>query len=231
MSHEMRTPMHAILNYSAMGIKKLAASDDENLKRYIKNIHTSGERLLTLVNNLLDLGKLESRKTELVIQNGDLHQAMDASITELDPLLSEKGLQIKVTGKEIAAAAPAPHDRNFMVQVFINLLSNAIKFSTEESTIKVEYAHAGSALLCSISNQGKSIPEEEKESIFDAFIQSSATKNGAGGTGLGLAISREIVNRHHGRIWAENLPGWTVFHVQIPLDQPSGTGTEKNMGA
>jgi PAS domain S-box-containing protein len=219
MSHELRTPMHAILSYSQMALKKLEASNDENLKKFLSNIRVSGNRLLSLLNNLLDLSKLEAGKIDLDIQPGSLHQAMDHSLTELSSLIDGKKLQVKITGEGVADAAVIPHDKGLMIQVFINLLSNAIKFSPPEDIIYVRYTHTDSGLICSVSNRGMSIPEDELGAIFDPFTQSSATKTGAGGTGLGLSICRQIVQAHHGKIWAENCPGGVVFHMQIPLER------------
>jgi two-component system sensor histidine kinase/response regulator len=221
MSHELRTPMHAILSYSQMALKKLETAGDENLKKFISNIRISGNRLLSLLNNLLDLSKLEAGKIDMDIQPGNLHQAMDHSLTELNSLIGGKKLQVKITGAEVADATVIPHDKGLMIQVFINLLSNAIKFSPPENVIDIQYAHTGSGLSCNVTNHGAAIPEGELEAIFNAFTQSSATKTGAGGTGLGLSICRQIIQAHHGKIWAENCPGGVVFHVQIPLEQPA----------
>jgi signal transduction histidine kinase len=232
MSHELRTPMHAILSYSQMAHKKLAAhaaNDDEKLKKYLANIHVSGSRLLSLLNNLLDLSKLEAGKTEVQFRAGDLHQAMGRGLAELEPLLGKKDLQVKITGAEIAAATAVPYDRDLMVQVFVNLLSNAAKFSPEKSAIEIGYAHTGAGLVCSVANPGVGIPENELETIFRAFTQSSATKTGAGGTGLGLSICRHIVQAHHGKIWAENRPDGVVFHVLLRIASPESAHEKNNI--
>ena len=220
MSHELRTPMHAILSYSQMALKKLEASNDESLKKFIGNIHISGDRMTSLLNNLLDLSKLEAGKMEVKIQPGDIHQAMAYGLTELDSLIAGKGLKVKITGAEIAAAAAAPHDKSLMIQVFINLLSNAIKFSPPGGGIGIKYGNAGSELVCSVVNQGPAIPEGELEAIFSPFIQSSATKSG--GTGLGLSICRQIVAAHQGKIRAENVAGGVAFHVSLPFGRLPG---------
>jgi signal transduction histidine kinase len=229
MSHELRTPMHAILSYSQMAHKKLAANDDEKLKKYLANIHVSGNRLMSLLNNLLDLSRLEAGKMEVQFQSGDLHQAMSRSLAELEPLIEKKGLGVKITGAEIAAAAAVQYDKDLMAQVFVNLLSNAIKFSSEKSSIEIGYARAGSNLICSVANQGVGIPSAELETIFRAFVQSSATKTGAGGTGLGLSICRHIVQAHHGKIWAENRPDGVVFHVLLRLASPETAHEKSNV--
>ncbi|MCE9507063.1 MAG: HAMP domain-containing protein [Alphaproteobacteria bacterium] len=225
MSHELRTPMHAILSYSQIALKTLETGLDENLKKFLGNIRVSGNRLLSLLNNLLDLSKLEAGKMDAKLRPGDLHQALDHALTELHSLLGEKHLQVKITGADTAAASAVPHDTGLMIQVFINLLSNAVKFSPPESALDIKYARTDRALVCSIANSGPAIPEDELETVFEAFTQSSATKTKAGGTGLGLSICRQIVHAHHGKIWAENCPGGVVFHVQLPLEQPTKTNS------
>jgi signal transduction histidine kinase len=229
MSHELRTPMHAILSYSQMAHKKLAANDDEKLKKYLANIHVSGNRLLALLNNLLDLSRLEAGKTEVQFQSGDLHQAMSRGLAELEPLLGEKNLRVKITGAEIAAASAVQYDKDLMTQVFVNILSNAAKFSPGTSAIEVRYARTAAGLLCSIANQGVGIPSTELETIFRAFVQSSATKTGAGGTGLGLSICRHIIDAHHGKIWAENRPDGVVFHVLLRIAPPESAHEKNNI--
>jgi PAS domain S-box-containing protein len=226
MSHELRTPMHAILNYSAMGIRKLAANDEDTpMRKYLNNIRISGNRLLSLLNNLLDLSKLEAGKMEIKLQPDDLHQAMDHALMEIDSLISEKGIQVKVAGTEIAASHLASYDKGLMVQVFINIVSNAVKFSPQGGTIEIEYALDNAGLVCSVANQGVGIPEAELGTVFNAFTQSSTTKTGAGGTGLGLSICRHIITAHLGKIWAENRPGGVVFRVQLSTERSARTGT------
>ncbi|MGO8952570.1 MAG: ATP-binding protein [Rhodomicrobium sp.] len=222
MSHEFRTPMHAILNYASMGLKKLSSNDAERLKKYLGNIQTSGIRLLGMLNALLDLAKLESGKFDLRLSRGDLKQIVHQSQAEIDSLFEAK--QIRLDFQDPASDTAAVFDKHQMMQVFINLFSNAIKFSPPKGLITVTIesaALAGSqpALHCSVADEGPGVPEAELEAIFDKFTQSTKTDNGAGGSGLGLAICREIVHLHHGRIWATNAgSGGAVFHVVLPKD-------------
>jgi signal transduction histidine kinase len=108
-----------------------------------------------------------------------------------------------------------------------NFLSNSIKFTPKSKKITISIAHSqdegsGSALLVSVSDQGVGIPDDELETVFDKFVQSSKTKTGAGGTGLGLAICKEIIEAHHGKIWAENNPNrGTTFSFMLPYEQNS----------
>ncbi len=207
MSHELRTPMHAILSYAKMGGASTATAEISELETYFKNIATAGQRLLGLLNNLLDLAKLESGKMPFEMAPSDLSGILEEALSEMSPLLQEKSLT--VTTAIEAANTKLTCDKQRILQVIINLLSNSARYSPKDSRIDVSIRDAklenGEQALCfSIADNGTSIPEEELESVFDKFIQSSKTKTGAGGTGLGLAICREIVEAHGGRIWAEN---------------------------
>lgn len=230
MSHELRTPMHAILNYSQLGRKRLGAEGDGTLSKYLHNIEISGNRLLGLLNNLLDLSKLEAGKLTLHLKPGNLHHTLEQSLIELDSLLDEKGLKFEIKNEVLAERAVAVYDHKRMVQVFVNMISNAIKFASEQSTITLQYSmgtitegeKAGSkALQCSIHNSGVSIPDHELLNIFEKFTQSTATKTGAGGTGLGLSICREILAAQAGVIWAERgVENGARFHFMLPCGQP-----------
>ena len=228
MSHEFRTPLHAILNYTNMGLKKLCSNDGEKLRKYLGNIQTSGIRLLGMLNALLDLAKLESGKFDLHLARGDLKQIVHQSQAEIDSLFEAKQLRLDFQVQAVDTAAV--FDKHQMMQVFINLFSNAIRFSPQQGVITVmieSTALAGTrpALHCSVADEGPGVPEAELEAIFDKFTQSTKTDNGAGGSGLGLAICREILHLHHGRIWATNAgSGGAIFHVVLPIDLAAHNG-------
>jgi two-component system, NarL family, sensor histidine kinase BarA len=222
MSHEFRTPMHAILNFTAMALKRLDNPDRSKLKTYLQNINTSGARLLRLLNALLDLAKLESGKFDLHLLPTDLAQIARQSQIEIDSLFGEKQLRLEFECRSENTAGV--YDPAQMMQVFINLYSNAVRVAPPGSAIKVlvedgELAGKRPALHCSVADEGPGIPEAEIETIFDKFAQSSKTATGAGGSGLGLAICREIVLLHQGKIWASSAAsGGAVFHVLLPTD-------------
>ncbi len=222
MSHEFRTPMHAILNYASMGLKKLESNDAAKLKKYLSNISVAGMRLLGMLNALLDLAKLESGKFDLHLSSGDLAQTVRQSQAEIDSLFEQK--QLRLDFEVRAANTAAVFDQPQMTQVFVNLFSNAVKFSPPQTAVKVviedgTLSGQRPALHCTVADEGPGIPESELDTIFDKFTQSSRTDNGAGGSGLGLAICREIVHLHQGKIWAANGPsGGAVFHAVLPTD-------------
>ena len=225
MSHELRTPMHAILNYANMGLKCLSLGKDksEKLQKYLGNIQLSGNRLLGLLNNLLDLAKMESGKMSFIFVQEDLRDVIKYTQVELDSLLKEKHLSM--TMDIVSQSTKAIFDKQRIIQLMVNILSNAIRYSPEKATINIILSDTnlplgGEALCCSIANSGDNIPESELETIFDKFIQSSKTKTGAGGTGLGLAISREIIEAHGGKIWAKNdISSGVTFSFILPKKQ------------
>ncbi len=234
MSHEMRTPMHAILGFTHLCLKRI---EDEKAVVYLKNIETSAIRLTGLLNNLLDLSKLESGKVELFFERCDLVEVCNNSLQELSTLCDEKNLRVNVLS---TLPIEGVFDKTLINRVIINLLSNAIKFSHADSAITIDVkkylmhldGEEKMVLELIVNDQGVGLPEDELHSVFDKFIQSSKTMTQAGGTGLGLSICKEIVSLHRGRIWAENLNNNTsnqndgraagvAFHFIIPAVQSS----------
>lgn len=223
MSHELRTPMHAILNFANMANKFLEKNEKEKVVKYLDNIHVSGKRLLGLLNDLLDLSKLESGKAEFSFASKDINQLIDQSLNEVESLLVAKKLTVKFINSEGLKSLMI--DGGKVSQVLINVLSNAIKFSPQEGEIeiKTEEVERDGALGVNISvkDEGIGIPEGEEEAIFDQFVQSSKTKTGAGGTGLGLSICRNIVEGHRGKIWAEIRKdrSGSIFNIYLPYNR------------
>jgi len=235
-SHELRTPMHGILSFASFGIKKHATANPDKILDYFQKIRRSGETLLTLLNDLLDLAKLESGKITYKFRPANLNSLIDIVKEEYNSLALEHNLTIRC--EHLEANETITLDADKIRQVLRNLLNNAIKFSPEGGTIDVISFKKADSIVVSIRDQGAGIPGNELESIFDKFIQSSKTKTGAGGTGLGLAICHEIVAAHKGRIWAENRPeGGAVFSFEIPLsmdthtdDQLALAGADNDLG-
>jgi signal transduction histidine kinase len=233
MSHEFRTPMHAILNYTSMCLATIEGEDNENLRKYMENTRSAGFRLLGLLNALLDLTKLEEGKIELKLGKADLRDVVKKTVSELGSLLEEKQMQadIQVTCLDTTAVFDEPR----LVQVLVNLFSNAVKFSPAESVIEVSVSDAAlygrPALQCTVSDRGAGIPEAELDKVFDRFIQSSLTGT-VGGAGLGLTICREIIELHSGKIWAANREGGGAsMSFIIPRERPSKTGDETSPSA
>ena len=229
MSHELRTPMHAILSFASMGNDKVGTAPDEKLHRYFSRIEESGKRLLFMLNDLLDLSKLEAGKMTFLIDRNDLMSIVDKVEAECQSLLLDKELTLKVDRGDVSTNAWFDSDR--ILQVVTNLLSNAIKFSPNQSVIDVVFSDDNlqlesgeviDAVRLTVKDQGIGIPDDELESVFDKFVQSSETKTGAGGTGLGLAICKHIVDYHSGKIFAENNSDkGASFHLVLPRNEIS----------
>jgi PAS domain S-box-containing protein len=219
MSHELRTPMHAILGYSEICTTAVREGEGDDIERYLKNITTAGGRLLGLLNDLLDLSKMEAGRMEYKLERTDLNDVVEHTLIELDPLIKAKKLEICVGSQ---GQTDAHFDRAHLLQVLVNLLSNAIKFSSAGSKIVIELhedclSSGERGVRCTVIDEGPGISEDELEAVFGKFVQGKKTKTGKGGTGLGLAICDHIIKAHGGAIWAENAqPHGAVFTFVIP---------------
>lgn len=236
MSHELRTPMHAIISFSRLGQDRAARGNTppEKLNHYFSRIADSSDRLLRLLDDLLDLSKLDSGKMTYEWGALDLETLLAESLAEFDAFARVRGVRLLVSCSNIPALRG---DRLRLGQVLRNLLSNAIKFSPAGAIVQIVAARArtgrdeADAVQISIRDQGVGIPPGELERIFDKFVQSSKTRTGAGGTGLGLSIVRAIVADHGGRVWAVNNPeGGASFHLVLPCAVPGQT-TSARAGA
>lgn len=237
MSHEFRTPMHAILSFSRFGIEKADKNSSEDTQRYFSQINESGKRLLTLIDNLLDLSKMNAEKMDYHFAPHDLGNVIQRCLSEQETRLQERELQVRYHQRAFTANVYCDQER--MQQVITNLLSNAIKFSprggqiaiTLESTSlspgrrKSDTSHVP-GLQLRICDQGQGIPESELKTIFNQFIQCSRRQPGTHGTGLGLAITQEIIEAHGGKIWASNLGnGGAEFCFVVPVTPSAMTTT------
>ncbi len=218
-SHELRTPMHGILGFSKLGLKKLGKVDNEKIKTYFSNIQTSGERLLNLLNDLLDLSALESGKMELRIEKEKLDTIFEQCLQEQSTQIKDKKLHIEVDNT--CPNIKVECDSGRIGQVITNLLANAVRFSPENGLLKlnIKPSQDKQKIIFSVEDEGIGIPDDELEAVFDEFIQSSKTNTGAGGTGLGLAICREIITAHQGQIHAERGEKGARVVFSIPLIQ------------
>ena len=214
LSHELRTPLQSIIGFSELGMAR--APGDGRAGAMFGDIHASGQRMLALVNDLLEVSKIESAVGTIHLERTDLRPLLREVMRELAPQLAAKRLALR----ETLPAAPlrAKVDPGRFQQVVRNVLANAIKFAPAGTAIGLQAREGedGGAWL-SVLDQGPGIPPDELESIFEAFVQSSQTKDGSGGTGLGLAICRKIIDAHGGTITAGNLAqGGSRFDIRLP---------------
>lgn len=229
MSHELRTPMHGILSFVNMGLDRPERLTTEKVLDYFGYIKTSADRLLNLLNNLLDLAKLESGKMDINIKQSSLWAVAQSCVKEQQARLDGQNQKVVYTTGNISGEGYFDDLR--IAQVITNLLSNAIKFTPAGEKIEFTISHSDiylepqnkiiSGLLFSVRDYGKGLPAGEYKLVFEKFEQGSESKVGTTyGTGLGLPISKEIIDLHHGNIWAENHPdGGAVFSFIIPVEQ------------
>lgn len=228
MSHELRTPLHAILSFARFGIAKIESASKEKLLDYFREIEKSGGELLALLNQLLDLASLETQELEYALGSSDLAAIVEEVLAALEAGLWERGASIRFARPHFAATLEA--DAGRIAQVVEEVLSNAVKFggagsradvTIEETSVRTS---SGSVpgLLLSVADEGVGIPDDELESIFKKFAQSSRTASGAGGRGLGLAAARAIVAAHGGWIAARNRADrrGAIFEIALPRVPP-----------
>ena len=223
MSHELRTPLHTVIGFSELLAEELKGPLNENQKRFVDHIHKDSMHLLELINDILDLSKIESGRLELRREVFDIAAAVEETVSSLRPLGRAKSIDIQ-TVVEPAEAIDA--DRLRFKQILYNLLSNAIKFTPEGGRVRVHALPREGDLEVSVSDTGVGIPIEEHEAVFDRFHQVGVTTKGVReGTGLGLAITKHLVEEHGGRIWLQSDPGkGSCFTFTLPLTASGNRG-------
>ena len=215
MSHELRTPLHTIIGFSELLAEELAGPLNEDQKRFVGHIHTDSMHLLELINQILDLSKIEAGQLELRRQTLDMSEAIEEVLSSIRPQGQAKSIRIE-TCLDAKVTLDADHLR--FKQILFNLLSNAVKFTPEGGRIRLDAAGRDGLVEISVSDSGIGIPKEEQESVFDKFHQVNETATAVReGTGLGLAITKALVEQHGGRIWLESDPGkGSRFTFTIP---------------
>ena len=205
MSHELRTPLNAIIGFSDLLAEQTAGPLSSKQQRFVSHIQQGARHLLALINDILDLSKVEAGRLELNRENVPVATALAEVLVSIRPAAAAKDIAVHSSiGPDVTVFA----DRIRFKQILVNLLGNAVKFTPEGGRIWVEAAERRGRLTVSVSDTGLGISIEEQEAIFDAFHQAGATTKGIKeGTGLGLAITKRLVEEHGGRIWVESEPG------------------------
>jgi signal transduction histidine kinase len=220
MSHELRTPLNSILGFTEVMLEGLDGPLTPNMDNDLKLINKNGQHLLLLINDVLDMAKIESGKMNLIIEKFSVQEIFEEVINITSPLANEKKLTLKVDTKS-DTDVEVNADRTRIRQVMINLVTNALKF-TEKGKIIIRAVREESNVLISIKDSGIGIPPEHLEAVFSEFTQvDSSTTRKAGGTGLGLPISRKLIEMHGGKLWAESngVEGeGSTFFVFMPLE-------------
>jgi signal transduction histidine kinase len=216
MSHELRTPLNAILGYTELILDNIYGEVPEKIHEVLDRVEKSGRHLLGLINDVLDLSKIEAGQLTLSANEYSFQDVVQGVVSSVESLASEKQLELAV---DLAPTLPVGYgDERRIRQVLLNLVGNAIKF-TDAGKVEIRVTHAGPQFQIAVADTGPGIDAEHQQRIFEEFqqVDSSPTKT-KGGTGLGLAIARRIVELHGGRIWVESTVGkGSTFHFSLPV--------------
>ncbi len=218
MSHELRTPLNVILGFSELLLDEIGALDAATRQQYLENIHSAGRHLLGLINDVLDLSKVEAGRMELRPERVDIAAAVRAVLATIAPLAARKGIALKMAGAGTVEADP-----NKLKQILYNLLSNAIKFTPDDGQVTVAAEAWLDGVTVTVTDTGPGVAPDDLERIFGEFEQVRPTQGQRHeGTGLGLALARRFVELHGGRIWVEsNLGQGSRFCFHLPGMRPA----------
>jgi signal transduction histidine kinase len=217
MSHELRTPLNAILGYTELILDSIYGEVPEKAQGVLKRVESNGRHLLGLINDVLDLSKIEAGQLVLSLTDYSMKDVLYSVFSAVEPLASEKKLNFKV---EAPPELPKGHgDERRLTQVILNLVGNAIKF-TDQGEVVIKASTTNGSFTVAVRDTGPGISQADQGKIFEEFQQAdnSATKK-KGGTGLGLSISRRIVEMHGGKLWVESEVGkGSVFSFSLPVN-------------
>ena len=221
MSHELRTPMNAILGFTELLLDGIYGDVPPTLEQPLHDVQTNGRHLLRLINDVLDLSKIEAGRMELSVTEYLPEDIVSVVSASLRSLAAEKGLEFSASAQE--DLPPALGDSKRITQCLLNLAGNALKF-TAHGRVDLRVERQGDSLLYRVSDTGIGIPRDQLENVFSEFQQADATvAQEFGGTGLGLSITKKFVELHGGRIWVESEVGHgSTFSFTIPLRADGG---------
>ena len=218
MSHELRTPLNAIIGFSEVLSDRMFGDLNEKQEEYLKDIYASGTHLLSLINDILDLSKIEAGRMELELTDFHLPTALDNALTLVRERAGRRSITLHTSVDERLGEVRA--DERKIRQVMLNLLSNAIKFTPEGGRIELAAAPRDGSVEVSVSDTGVGIPPADQEAVFEEFRQVGTAEKKAEGTGLGLTLCRKFVELHGGRIWVKSQVGvGSTFTFTIPVRQ------------
>jgi GAF domain-containing protein len=216
MSHELRTPLNAIIGFSEVLTDRMFGELNEKQEEYLKDIYASGTHLLSLINDILDLSKIEAGRMELELTEFDLPTAIENALTLVRERAGRRSLTLQTNIDDRLGQIQA--DERKVRQVVLNLLSNAIKFTPEGGRIEVGAVSKDGAVEISVSDTGIGIAPEDQEKVFEEFRQVGTAAKKIEGTGLGLTLCRKFVELHGGRIWVKSHVGdGSTFTLTIPV--------------
>ena len=216
MSHELRTPLNAIIGFSEVLAEKMFGDVNAKQAEYLQDILESGRHLLSLINDILDLSKIEAGHMELEPADFDLPGAIDNALTLVRERAARRGITLGSTIDEHLGMVRG--DERKVKQVLLNLLSNALKFTPERGRIAVGARLHGEVAEVSVADTGIGIAPADQETVFEEFRQVGTADKKAEGTGLGLALARRFIELHGGKIWVQSELGrGSTFTFTLPL--------------
>jgi signal transduction histidine kinase len=215
MSHELRTPLNAVINFTRFVIDGDTGPVNEQQAELLTQVVDSSKHLLTLINDVLDMSKIEAGSLNLFVEdNINLNVILDNVITTGRALINGKPVRLNT---DINALPLMIGDQQRITQILLNIISNACKF-TEEGEITLRARHSDDEVLISVRDTGPGIAPEDQALVFEAFRQTRTSLRQAGGTGLGMPIARSLAEAHGGRLWLESAPGeGSTFYVALPI--------------
>ena len=215
MSHELRTPLNAIIGFSEVLREEMFGSVNEKQAEYLDDIVSSGNHLLSLINDVLDLSKVEAGQVELEVGPFSLREALERGVVMVREQATDEGVQVELSaGPEVDVVEG---DERRIKQVIFNLLSNAVKFTPTGGEVDVSAIRVNGEVRVSVADTGPGIAPEDHERVFEEFQQTEAGLEQREGTGLGLALSKRLVELHGGRIWLESeLGNGSTFVFTLP---------------
>jgi len=216
MSHELRTPLNAVIGFSEVLSEGMFGEINEKQAEYLRDILESGRHLLSLINDILDLSKIEAGRMELEAADFDLPSAIDNALTLVRERATRRGITLGRTIDDRLGIVRG--DERKVKQVFLNLLSNALKFTPEGGRINVSAHLQDGAAEIAVADTGVGIAPEDQEAIFEEFRQVGTADKKVEGTGLGLALSRKFIELHGGRVWVKSELGkGSTFTFTLPM--------------
>ncbi|WP_048045424.1 CHASE4 domain-containing protein [Methanosarcina mazei] len=218
MSHELRTPLNSIIGFSDLLCDQIYGKLNEKQLKYTNNISKSGKHLLNLINDILDLSKVEAGKMELDYREFELADRLNSVKSLLSPIAARKNIKIEINVNKDLTTICADEAR--FVQIMYNLVDNAIKFSFENNPVRIEARRKGEFLETTVTDIGIGIKPEDQHKLFQPFSQVAAfSSKKFQGTGLGLSLVKQIVNLHGGYVWFRSIPGeGSTFAFAIPIN-------------
>jgi signal transduction histidine kinase len=216
MSHELRTPLNAILGYTELILDSIYGEPPEKMRAVLQRLEANGKHLLNLINDVLDMSKIEAGQLTLDLADYSLKDVVHTVVTAVEPLATSKALALT---PEVGKDLPTGHgDGRRLAQVLLNLVGNAIKF-TDRGQVTIKANMSDGLFTVTVTDTGPGIAPSDQAKLFREFQQADNTiTKQKGGTGLGLAISKRIIEMHGGRIWVDSKLGkGSTFTFTVPV--------------